>query len=87
MGLALKLVILPAAYFWVYPSWAGSLGGVPAIVLNTLLLEAAMASQITGGLIAAEQRLEPELARLMVGLSIPLSLVTVKIWSLFLPTS
>ncbi len=82
-GLALKLVAFPALMVALYPALARAAGGVEPIVLQTLLLEAAMASQITGGVVAADQGLEPELARLMVGLSIPLSLVTVPLWSLW----
>ena len=66
------------------PRLAASVGGVPVIVLQTLLLESAMASQITGGIIAADQGLGPELARLMVGLSIPLSLLSVPLWHVLL---
>lgn len=80
-GLLLKLVAFPAIYALIYPGLAAAAGGIPAIVLQTLLLEGAMASQITGGIIAADQGLEPELARLMVGVSIPLSLITVPAWS------
>jgi len=85
VGLVLKLILFPALFFWVYPQWAAAVGGVPALVLHTVLLESAMASQITGGLIAAEEGLSPDLARLMVGVSIPLSLVSVSVWKLFLP--
>lgn len=79
-GLLCKLLIFPALYLMVYPAWSEAVGGIPLIVLQTLLLEGAMASQITGGIIAADQGLEPELSRLMVGVSIPLSLITVPMW-------
>jgi predicted permease len=85
LGLVLKLILFPTFFFWAYPQWAASVGGVPALVLHTVLLESAMASQIMAGLISAEEGLSPELARLMVGVSIPLSLVSVSVWSLFLP--
>lgn len=85
VGLLLKLILFPALYFWLYPQWAAAVGGVSSLVLHTVLLESAMASQITGGLIAAEERLSPELARLMVGVSIPLSLISVSLWKWFLP--
>lgn len=81
VGLVLKLVVFPALWFALYPAWARMAGGVPAIVLSALLLESAMASQITAGVVAAENGLAPELARLMVGVSIPLSLITVTLWS------
>lgn len=81
VGLALKLLVFPALYFLLYPAWAGMVGGLPSIVLGALLLEGAMASQIMAGVVAAENGLEPELARLMVGTSIPLSLITVPLWA------
>jgi predicted permease len=85
VGLLLKLILFPALYFWLYPQWSAAVGGVSVLVLHTVLLESAMPSQITGGLIAAEERLSPELARLMVGVSIPLSFISVSLWKWFLP--
>ncbi len=82
-GLAMKLVVFPTVMVLLYPALARAAGGLEPLVLQTLLLEAAMASQITGGVVAADQGLEPELARLMVGLSIPLSLATVPLWKLW----
>ncbi len=82
IGLAFKLLILPALYGVIYSHWAALYPGFSPLVLKTLLLESAMASMITAGVVAADNRLDPDLAQLMVGLSIPLSLVTVPLWSL-----
>ena len=81
LGVMLKLLVFPALYFWIYPAWAAAVGGVTPLVLQAVLLESAMASQIVAGVVASEQGLEPALARLMVGVSIPLSLLTVPIWA------
>ena len=70
------------SHFLLYSKWAGIYPGFPPLVLQTILLEGAMASMINAGVIATEYRLEPELAQLMVGVSIPISLVTVPIWSM-----
>ena len=80
IGLVLKLLVLPAFYFLLYSKWAGIYPGFPPLVLQTILLEGAMASMINAGVIATEYGLEPELAQLMVGVSIPISLVTVPLW-------
>jgi predicted permease len=46
-----------------------------------VVAEAAMAPMITGALLAMEHGLEPRLASAMVGLGVPLSLVTVPLWA------
>lgn len=48
--------------------------------LRVLVLEAAMAPMITGAIVATEFDLDSELAQAMVGLGIPLSLLTVPAW-------
>jgi malate permease and related proteins len=72
-GLTFKLLIAPAIIFAIY---FGALG-LRGLSADVILLEAAMAPMITGGIIAAEYDLRPELASLMVGVGIPLSLLTV----------
>ena len=52
--------------------------------LRVLVLEAAMAPMITGAIVATEFDLDSELAQAMVGLGIPLSLLTVPAWWFFL---
>jgi predicted permease len=81
VALALKLFIFPAVYWFLYSRWALLYPELSALTLKTILLEASMASMITAGVVAAENELDPDLAQLMVGVSIPLSLVTVPLWS------
>jgi predicted permease len=82
VGVLLKLVVLPTLWIQIFPAWAERAGGIPALVLQTLLLEGAMASQIAGSVVVADQGFEPELSRLMVGMTILLSLVSVPIWAI-----
>ncbi len=82
LALAFKLLILPTLYWAVYSRWAALYPEFSPMVLKTLLLESAMASMITAGVVAADNRLDPDLAQLMVGVSIPLSLVTVPLWAM-----
>ena len=44
-------------------------------------LESAMAPMITAAVVASEFHLDSEVSNLMVGLGIPLSLLTVTLWS------
>ena len=81
-GLILKLGFFPLVYWAIYTPWSAGFPGFPPLILKTILLEASMASMITAGIVAAENRLDPELAQLMVGLSIPISFITVPLWSL-----
>ncbi|MEN9723242.1 MAG: hypothetical protein RJB38_1228 [Pseudomonadota bacterium] len=83
-GLLLKLVAFPAFYCWLYPLWVSRYPNFPISVLHVTLLEGAMASMITAGVVASEHDLHPELAQLMVGLSIPLSLGSVWAWSQYI---
>lgn len=79
MGLSWKLVLAPLllAGFYVLSNGMN-------VTTQVTLLEAAMAPMITGAIVAAEYDLEPEFANLMVGLGIPLSLLTVPVWFHFL---
>ncbi|TVR05465.1 MAG: AEC family transporter [Deltaproteobacteria bacterium] len=72
-GLLYKLILAPAMVIAVLALAPGLDDTVRAVTV----LEAAMAPMITGSIIAAEHRLDPELAALMVGVGIPLSFLTV----------
>ena len=80
LGLAFKLAVVPAVMFLVYVMVAG-MHGLPARIT---IFEAAMPTMITGGIIAAEHRLDPPLANLMVSLGLLVSFVTLAIWTLLL---
>lgn len=80
LGLAFKLIVVPAVMFLVYVIFAG-MHGLPARIT---IFEAAMPSMITGGIIAAEHRLDPPLANLMVSLGLLVSFVTLALWTVLL---
>lgn len=79
-GLTFKLIFLPLFFYFLYHN----LFGVAGIELEVVILESAMASMITAAIVANDFNLDTEITNLMVGISIPLSLVTVYLWSLFL---
>jgi len=76
-GLGFKMFLMPLICVAVY---AGIFQLKGETVLYTLV-ESAMAPMITAGIIAVEYDLDIELAHLMVGIGIPLSLATVPVWA------
>lgn len=80
IGLSFKLLFIPLIMSIFY---LRVLNGSDLITRVTVI-EAAMASMITSAVVASEFHLDMELANLMVGLSIPLSLITVPLWNYFL---
>jgi predicted permease len=79
-GLGFKLAAAPAIA-WGLAS-ALQVRGLP---FEVTVLEAGMAPAATAALLAIEHRLEPELAAAMLGVGVPLSLLTVAVWSQLLP--
>lgn len=80
IGLVFKLVIIPLFFIFIF---VHLLGG-DDLVTRVTILEAGMATMITSAIVATEFNLDSELANLMVGISIPLSLITVPIWNYIL---
>ncbi|WP_224363838.1 AEC family transporter [Hyalangium versicolor] len=75
LGLGYKLVLAPALValgLWALP--------VAPIVRDATLIQNAMAPMVSGAILAAEHKLDPELSALMVGFGIPLSFLTVPLW-------
>ena len=77
LGLGLKLFVFPlvvaALYrFWIQPG---------CLNYSVIVLEAGMAPMITAGILASESGFDSELASLMVGIGIPMSLLTVWGWA------
>jgi predicted permease len=72
-GLGYKLVLLPLTAYLLY----GLFMQTDTLPFRVLILEAAMAPMITAGIIASDYKLRPDLAALMIGIGIPLSLITV----------
>jgi predicted permease len=79
LGLTYKLLIAPALVAWCY-----SLLAIDDQAWLVTSLEAAMPPMITAAIIANEHGLDDELTSLMVGIGIPLSIVTVPLWYLVL---
>ena len=80
LGLFYKLFLAPALLLVLYVFILGQRD----FVTRVTLLEAAMATMITSAVVAADFSLDEELANLMVGVSVPLSLFTVFVWNHFL---
>jgi malate permease and related proteins len=75
MGLLFKLALAPIAIALLYS--ASPLSSYDWLVTT---LEAAMPPMITAAIIASEYSLDEELTTLMVGIGIPLSLLTIPLW-------
>ncbi len=76
IGLVYKLLLGPALIAVIYLFGFGQGGETTQVTIA----EAAMAPMVTGAILATEYGLEPELASLLVGVGIPLSLITVPLW-------
>lgn len=76
LGLFFKLVIMPAFFFLFYRIILGGKG----LAIDVSILESAMAPMITGAILASNYGLKPKLSSMMIGIGIPLSLITVGIW-------
>jgi predicted permease len=79
LGLAVKLLVLPAA------AWALTRAlGAPPLVAKVAVLESAMPTMITAGALMLAYRVASELAAAFVGWGLVISLVTVPAWSFLL---
>ena len=78
-GLAFKLLFIPAFFtvFYVY------LFNASGPMTRVTLLESAMAPMITAAIVAEEFGFDTEIANLMLGIGIPVSLITVPLWNTF----
>lgn len=76
VGLAFKLVLAPLLLAPFYLSLPDALRETAHVTL----FEAAMAPMIGGGIVAMQHNLNPQLVSLMIGIGIPVSLVTVPAW-------
>jgi predicted permease len=55
------------------------LGG-RGLEIDVSIMESAMAPMITGAILASNYGLKPKLSSMMIGIGIPLSLLTVAFW-------
>lgn len=76
-GLGYKLLLAPALLTLLYVGVFGSRD----LSTQITLVEAAMAPMITAAVVASEFHLDSELANLMVGVGIPISLLSAPAWS------
>lgn len=76
IGLVFKLVAAPAALLAIY----SLLQPLSDTVLQVTIFEAAMPPMITGAIIAQQHGLDKSLTTLMVGIGIPLSMLTLPVW-------
>jgi predicted permease len=75
LGLIYKLGAAPLLLLF-----ASRVLGIQGEVFQATLLEAAMAPMVTAAIVATDFHLDGEIASLMVGLGIPLSLLSVPAW-------
>jgi malate permease and related proteins len=76
LGLSYKLVLAPALVVGVL--WLAD--ATPGMVSRVSVIEAAMPPMIGAGIVAAQANLAPRLVSMMIGLGIPLGLVTTCLW-------
>lgn len=74
-GLCYKLLVTPLLIWGLY-----RLFKIPEDIFQVAFLESAMAPMITSSILAATFGLRPKLAGLMVGIGVPVSLVTIALW-------
>lgn len=73
LGLGFKLILAPLLFAFLYLKiWKGQ-----DLTVHVTILESAMAPMITSAVVANDFKLDGEIANLMVGVGIPLSLLTV----------
>jgi predicted permease len=77
IGIPFKLILMPIIFYFLYFKVLGQTGLISVVTI----LESAMATMITASVVAMEFNLDTELANLMVGLSIPLSVITVPLFN------
>jgi predicted permease len=75
LGLGFKLFFAPLMFFVLYVSILGS----SAFSTQVTIIESAMASMITAGVVADEFGFDSELASLLLGIGIPISLITARL--------
>ena len=67
---------MPAFFFLLYKIILGGKG----LEIDVSIIESAMAPMITGAILASNYGLKPKLSSMMIGIGIPLSLLTVAFW-------
>ncbi|GBU09472.1 transport-related membrane protein [Gammaproteobacteria bacterium] len=78
IGLSIKLIIAPIAVYLI----GYFLFKLDPTVFKISTLQSAMAPMVTATIIAVDKNLHPELANLLTGFGIPISFISVTLWSL-----
>lgn len=78
-GLTHKLFLIPLLIYTIY-YWIPADNPDQNLIFKVSVMEAAMAPMITSSIIATNYNIRPKLASLLVGVGIPLSLVSLTIW-------
>ena len=76
LGLLFKLIVGPLIIALILVKALGATGPMTQVTI----FEVAMASQIGGAIVAIDNKLDPQLVTLMVGIGIPLSFLTLPLW-------
>ncbi|WP_347158871.1 AEC family transporter [Pontibacter chitinilyticus] len=76
LGLAYQLILAPLLILVLYVPVLGQHGQT----VQVCVLEAAMAPMITASIVASSYGLKPRLANMMVGIGIPVSILTLTVW-------
>lgn len=76
IGLGLSLIMAPALVYL----FLGLILNFQGLIFEVTVMEIAMPPMITASIIAIKFNLKPKLASLMVGVGIPISLITLSIW-------
>lgn len=76
LGLAFKLLIMPAFFVVLYLFILKKSG----VIIDVSIMEAAMAPMITGAILASTYGLKPKLSSMMIGFGIPLSFISLAFW-------
>lgn len=83
IGLAMSLILAPALVYL----FLGLILNFEGLIFQVTVMEIAMPPMITASIIAIRFNLKPQLASLMVGVGIPISLISLSIWYLILNTN
>lgn len=76
VGLGYRLALAPAAIMAMY----ALLGGLDDSVARVAIFEMAMPPMLGASIIALDHDLEPDLVVLLIGIGVPLSLITAPLW-------
>jgi hypothetical protein len=80
-GLGFKLLVAPSI---ILACLNGIEGHIDPSSSRVILLESAMGPQIGAGIVATQNNLNPSLVAIMIGVGVPLCLITVPLWSMAL---